>query len=194
MFRKNAPVLLVSVTILLGLSPHACGQSPFGRSPYRTAKPDKEILFERMAPWVFVEYGQSKQGQAARFFNTNSKAKSGWLSVGDTLNGATIVQIRRDSALVRLGSATQKLLYVSETPPPMKNAALRTPAEVAEAQRRYKEFYMKKFIVSGKEYARRAGRKSNAIVPPKEERREAPPPRENLFVAAGKKLFFGYPD
>ena len=142
-----------------------------------------------MAPYVFVEYRQTQEGGLARFLNTNTKAKSPWLEIGNSLNGATIVRIRRDCVLVRMRSATQKLLFVSESPPPMKNAALRTPEEIAEAQRRYTEFYMKKFIVSGKEYARRMGRESNAIVPPPKKQRKEPSDRERLLVAGNRKTF-----
>jgi hypothetical protein len=134
---------------------------------------EEDALFREMAPWVFVEHRGSGGDAHARLLNTNTKRKTSWMREGQSLAGATIFRIDRDSLLVRRGNVTQRLLYVSETPLPRKTASLRTPEETARAQRMYSEFYMKKFIVSGKEYARRMGRESNAKIPSPEEQRRA---------------------
>ena len=149
---------LLFLAILFPSSRGTAGQQ--GRSfPGET---EEDALFREMAPWVFVKHHQSAGEHFARFLNTNTNRKTPWMQTGQALAGATIVRIDRDSAYVRKGKATQRLLYVSETPLPRKKSSLRTPEETVRAQRRYSEFYMKKFIVSGKEYTRKRGRKTDA--------------------------------
>jgi hypothetical protein len=136
--------------------------------PFEPVKSQSDILYEKMAPWVFIEYHQDPRDPTAKwgkFLNTNRQTKTDWLRLGDRLEGAVIEGLNEDHATLRYGEASQKLLWVPETPPKYDPTRVRTPEEVAAAQRRYSEFYMKKFIVSGKEYNRRRGRLSTQPPP-----------------------------
>jgi hypothetical protein len=132
------------------------------------AKTNSDILYEQMAPWVYVGFQEINDVQSGRFLNTNTQRKSPWIRVGGTLSIAQIESLDSEKATVRFADATQELSYISETPPPLDPSVPRTPEQVADAQLRYKEFYMKKFIVSGREYDRRRGRPS-VVVPSRAE-------------------------
>jgi hypothetical protein len=120
-------------------------------------KTTEDVLFEKLAPWVFVEYQQVNGKPRGRFLNTTTRRKTGWLVSGNTLEGATLVRLNADQARVFYRGVYQNLLLVPEKAPRYDPNRKRTPEEIAAAQRRYSEFYMKKFIVSGKEYARQRG-------------------------------------
>ena len=136
------------------------------------AKSNADILYEQMAPWVYVGYQEINDIQSGRFLNTNTQRKSPWIREGGTLSIAQIEALDSEKAMVRFADATQELYYISETPPPYDPSVPRTPEQVAEAQLRYKEYYMPKFIVSGREYDRRRGRPS-VVVPSRAEQIES---------------------
>jgi len=119
-------------------------------------EPDKEILFERMAPWVYVNYQEVNGIPSAQFLNTNSQRKTPWLGVGAILDGARIVAIDPLKAVMQLGEATQELYYVPETSPDYDPTVPRTPEQIADAQRQYQHMSAKKFMVSAKSYSGRA--------------------------------------
>jgi hypothetical protein len=131
---------------------------------------EKDILFELMAPYVYINYRTVNHVEQAQFVNNQNRKTTDWIPVGGTLQGATLVSMDSDKALVKLGSTTQELLLVPLNPPPFDPSVPRTPEQVADAQRRYKEFYYKNFVVMGKRYNELAGRPRDFKIPPKEER------------------------
>lgn len=129
-------------------------------------KSNEDVLFEMMAPWVYIRYQMVDGVKGGQFKNMNSQRKSQNLRIGATLAGAQILDLDPVKATVRFADATQELFLVSETPPPYDPSVPRTPEQIAEAQLRYKEMYMKQFIVSGKEYERLRGKPTVDIPPP----------------------------
>jgi len=139
------------------------------------AKSNADILFELMAPWIYVNYQELNGVSSGRFKNTNNNRKTPWLRVEGMLSGAQIVSLDPEKAVVQLAGVddvTQELYYISETVPPYDPTVPRTPEQVAEAQLRYREVYMKKFIVSNKEYERRSEHRT-AVVPPRSKQLES---------------------
>lgn len=132
-------------------------------------KSNKEILLDMMAPWFYMGYRNMLNNQSqGRFKNTNTQRKTGWLTEGGTLEGAEIVSLDADKAVVRFADATEELYYVPEFPEPHDPTVPRTPEQIEAAQRRYAQVYMRKFIQQGKEYDRLRGKKSFEI-PSREE-------------------------
>ena len=120
-----------------------------------------DVLFDRLAPWVFVEFRPVERYPMGRYLITATGRKTDWLIPGKTLEGAGIIKfMNTDRARLVYGEAHQDLLFVPVKAPQYDPTRKRTPEEIAAAQRRYSEFYMKQFIVSGKEYARQRGNPS----------------------------------
>ncbi|MCC6227413.1 MAG: hypothetical protein IT195_13550 [Microthrixaceae bacterium] len=134
--------------------------SPSVSATTRETDSAKDRLFEKMAPWVYVETYRDTRNRLvwAKFLNTTTKRKTGWLRAGQFLEGARISSIDSDKAVLTYGGARQDLLFVPEEPiQPKKKNHQRTPEETAAAQRRYSEFYMKRFMLLGREYNRQRG-------------------------------------
>lgn len=133
-------------------------------------KSDSDVLYELMAPWVYIKHRQANELSQAQFRNMNDQRTTPWLPLGASFASATILSLDADKAVVSLGDATQELLYVPENPPPFDPSVPRTPEQIADAQRRYKEVYYKRFKVMGQKYNELAGRPRDFVIPPKEER------------------------
>ena len=132
-------------------------------------KSKEDILYELMAPWVYIQVTKINRVTEGRFYNTNNKQKTPWLPVGGTLAGTKILSMNSDVAVVELGDVSQELLLVALEPPVRFDPSVpRTPEQVADAQRRYQEFYYKKFVVMGKKYDELRG-KTSVNIPPREE-------------------------
>lgn len=138
----------------------------------QTAKSSQDILFELMAPWVYVKYRRVNQIEEAQFFNTYNRRSTPYLPVGGTLVGATIVKLDSDRATVKLEDVTQELLYVPLQSPPFDPTVPRTPEQVKAAQRRYYETVYKPSVVMGRKYNELAGRPRDIPVPPRGEQYE----------------------
>ncbi len=138
----------------------------------RTAKSDKDLLFELMSPWVYVKYRKINQIEEAQFYNTHNRKSTPYLPVGGTLVGATIVKMDSDRATVKLADATQDLFYVPLQAPPFDPTVPRTPEQVKAAQRRYYETVYKPSVVMGWKYNELAGRPREIPVPPRAEQYE----------------------
>ena len=134
--------------------------------PGSEVKTNEDILFEMMAPWVYIRYQMVDGVKSGQFKNVNRQRKTPNLREGATLAGAQIVGLDPVKATLRFADATQELFLVSETPPPFDPTVPRTPEQIAEAQLRYKEIYMKRFIVSGKKYEELRGKPTVDIPPP----------------------------
>jgi hypothetical protein len=133
-------------------------------------KSNQDILFELMANWVYVKYRKVNQAEQAQFVNASNRKTTPWLPVGGSFSGATIESIDSEKSIVRLGDVTQEMQYVTLEPPPFDPTVPRTPEQIADAQRRYYEFYYKRFKVMGEKYNELAGRPAKFQMPPKEER------------------------
>jgi hypothetical protein len=131
-------------------------------------KTNEDVLFEQMAPWVYINYRKINDERSGQFLNMKTRNKTPYISVGGTLSGTLLESLDPEKAVVRFADATQELYLVSENPPPFDPSVPRTPEQIAEAQKRYREMYMKQFIVQGKEYDRLRGQVA-AKVPPRED-------------------------
>ena len=136
-------------------------------------KSNDEILFDMMANWFYMGYrnviNNESQGQ---FKNTNTMRKSGWLTVGGTLEGAEIVHLDAVKAVVQFADATHEFLYIPEFPEKLDPTVPRTPEQIRAAQLRYSQQFLPKFIKGGREYERLRGRKTVEI-PSREEQLES---------------------
>jgi len=137
------------------------------------AKSNDEILFDMMSSWFYMGFrniiNDQKEGQ---FKNTRTQRKSGWLSLGGILEGAEIIHLDPDKAVVQFADATHEFLYVPEFPEKYDPTVPRTPEQIAAAQRRYSQVYMPTFIRQGREYDRLRGQPSFEI-PTKKEQAES---------------------
>ncbi|NUN96829.1 MAG: hypothetical protein HUU16_11705 [Candidatus Omnitrophica bacterium] len=132
-------------------------------------KSEKEIIFELLAPWVYVKHRRINGIEEATFHNQSNQKSTPWLPVGGTLQGATIISLDSDKAVLQLGSATEELLYVPLNPPPFDPSVPRTPEQVADAQRRYYMLHHRRFLVMGRKYNELAGRPRDMQIPSRQE-------------------------
>ncbi|MCA9433342.1 MAG: hypothetical protein KC940_22680, partial [Candidatus Omnitrophica bacterium] len=91
-------------------------------------KSNDEILFDMMAPWFYMGFRNVINNEPqGRFKNTNTQRKSGWLTIGGTLEGAEIVHLDAEKAVVQFADATHEFLYVPEYPEKLDPSVPRTP-------------------------------------------------------------------
>jgi Ca-activated chloride channel family protein len=76
-----------------------------------------DVLFEKMANWVYVRHIDSDYGQSGQFLNLTTRDKSPFLVVGDALEGATITALTTQEATLQYADAFRELPLVSEDLP-----------------------------------------------------------------------------
>jgi len=141
------------------------------RADLYAPKSNEEILFDMMAPWFYMGFRNIINNEAqGRFKNNQTKIKSGWLTIGGTLEGAEIVHLDADKAVVQFADATHEFRYVPEYAEKVDPTVPRTPEQIRAAQRRYAEVYMPTFIKQNREYEKLRGQRTVPDISPRKQK------------------------